>query len=1048
MERDAAMNVASEKDKAKLATMTDDEFRNTVVKPNGDVVPYYEGSLENYFSGSENVIAISPTEYTERFNTNIHILNDIINNKNKTGIQYRVKGLDENGNLVFETPEQTIPRVLTDKQKTNLEWYNRDPEDFAVNKYGLKQQSDGTWIFENNPNVIVGDRYSTKEGAMKYLKDEIDELYIKPKTIKGETSWTTRINPGEWRGTVQDVPNTLYYRSIPGLEMANTTSSVFADHIGRKGSGAYEAINEYLKKLDLGRVKPGFNSQTESSRGAWQNFINSGRARGFYGNSKTLYGSMYQHGGTEDRSNTPGLTPREMEEWNRLIDFTSEKGLSGSKTLDNKSENLGKTLFDQYKQAFPDTVITYDIVPRAQREFLEFQKNNQRFKDERGIERKDQFNRLSKPDAWFGSITSQQKFVPMIERVVDESGREVSRIDLGLMNREGIPSSRRTASGSLKGFVPPSGAKIETWSDGKSYIIDPKSGDAVEVGQFAKQGNRFLRRGGDVAIYGRRNYTADTPSFYKSGGSTGSWLKKYQPGGTTNDTVLPDKKVGEVSQTIKQLNLRPTYPSNFFEKLNVQDPNCPDGVGCSYQATRGAMSITGLPFASYAPANAGYRDAVAERYGLQNVFDQTGSQKRASNSRAKDWRHPTDNDFKTWKAGDIVVLDSGEESDLSFPYDAPPGFSSKDMTRSSHNGVIAGFTKEGRPVIKHGYGIEGTNKGVQYTEVLGKDNRVRDLGHGRYAIKSVWRPKEITEEGNVVSITPVIDKGVEQARRKQETTSPTTFSLNPTYEEKLQRTLPVAAAFSGASTRLDTKRDLVNMFNDQDLDKQIQYKLGITAQTLQNLKPVVFGIAGQESTFGVMGHSLAGEKELIADALSSDPSKGLFQIKYDALTENEKKALGINSANDLLDNKKAYMAAIALMHNAKRRMDTEVEQGTHPELKDKDPYFRAAYYYNSPARAVSTAKEWGRGSNPVVPYNPTTWLNKFVTRERPHIWSSINPSYAEKAELRMDAGSYPYKLMQKAKDLNMDVDLEAEATLEPVVIRNVPKGKTLKKFNK
>jgi len=194
---------------------------------------------------------------------------------------------------------------------------------------------------------------------------------------------------------------------------------------------------------------------------------------------------------------TPGLTPREMEEWNRLIDFASQKGLSGSRTLDNRSKNIGRGLFDEYRQMYPDTVINYDIVPRAQREFLEFQKNNQKFKDERGIKRKDQFDNLSAEDGWFGSFTSKQKFVPLIERIVDESGREISRIDMGLMNREGIPSSRRTASGSLKGFIPPPGADIQTWSDGKNYIIDPNSGDAVEVGQFAKQGNRFLKNGGE-----------------------------------------------------------------------------------------------------------------------------------------------------------------------------------------------------------------------------------------------------------------------------------------------------------------------------------------------------------------------------------------------------------------------------------------------------------------------------------------------------------------------------------------------------------------------
>jgi hypothetical protein len=74
--------------------------------------------------------------------------------------------------------------------------------------------------------------------------------------------------------------------------MNNTTRSVFADGIPRKGSGAYQSINEYLKQLDLGRVKPGFNSQTEYSKGAWENFINSGRGYGFYGNPSTVYGTM------------------------------------------------------------------------------------------------------------------------------------------------------------------------------------------------------------------------------------------------------------------------------------------------------------------------------------------------------------------------------------------------------------------------------------------------------------------------------------------------------------------------------------------------------------------------------------------------------------------------------------------------------------------------------------------------------------------------------------------------------------------------------------
>jgi hypothetical protein len=60
----------------------------------------------------------------------------------------------------------------------------------------------------------------------------------------------------------------------------------------RRGSGAYESINEYLKGLDLGRVKPGFNSQSDFSKGLWENSIKKGNAFGFYNDPNTVYGAM------------------------------------------------------------------------------------------------------------------------------------------------------------------------------------------------------------------------------------------------------------------------------------------------------------------------------------------------------------------------------------------------------------------------------------------------------------------------------------------------------------------------------------------------------------------------------------------------------------------------------------------------------------------------------------------------------------------------------------------------------------------------------------
>lgn len=108
----------------------------------------------------------------------------------------------------------------------------------------------------------------------------------------GESNFYVDINPGLWKGDVKDIANTDYFRSIPGLGMRSTTNSVFGDGRARKGSRAYESINEYLKKLDMGRVKAGFNSQTSSSKPLWENAIKSGKAYGFYADPNTVHGVM------------------------------------------------------------------------------------------------------------------------------------------------------------------------------------------------------------------------------------------------------------------------------------------------------------------------------------------------------------------------------------------------------------------------------------------------------------------------------------------------------------------------------------------------------------------------------------------------------------------------------------------------------------------------------------------------------------------------------------------------------------------------------------
>jgi hypothetical protein len=280
------------KDKDAISKMSETEFENTVLKPDGQLAEYRADPFVEQMtfdrSTGRNVLkdqtVLTEQEYVDAFNSNLDLLNDIIKRRNKSGVEYRVKGLNPNGSLTFYTPEQTIANANNPVPKHYLDALNKiDEPDFLY-----KKTSDDKFYFSN---MSGSPGFTSKEEAKKWISDLID----KRKGVKinsGESNWGVRLNPGKWKGNVEDLANTEYLRSIPGIEMSNTTAGVFSDRVARKGTGAYESINEYLKALDLGRVKPGFNSQTDYSRGAWENFIKSGRGVGFYANPRTVYGSM------------------------------------------------------------------------------------------------------------------------------------------------------------------------------------------------------------------------------------------------------------------------------------------------------------------------------------------------------------------------------------------------------------------------------------------------------------------------------------------------------------------------------------------------------------------------------------------------------------------------------------------------------------------------------------------------------------------------------------------------------------------------------------
>jgi len=234
---DQTLKKASKESQDLIKKMSDAEFENSVLKPDGSVMqlPSKSESISDLAMLDKDVIRIDSKEYAEEFNARLDLLNEIIQRNNRSGVNYQITGLNDYGILDFYVPQQRF--------------------------------------FD------------------EYLGEFID-------VPSSRTSWRTEIVPGRWQGQVKDKASSAYYMDLPGLDMSDTFEGIFADQV-RRGTGAYKSINEYLKALDLGRVKTGFNLQSDYSRQLWENYIKQQKASGFYSNPYTVHGSMYEQGGME-----------------------------------------------------------------------------------------------------------------------------------------------------------------------------------------------------------------------------------------------------------------------------------------------------------------------------------------------------------------------------------------------------------------------------------------------------------------------------------------------------------------------------------------------------------------------------------------------------------------------------------------------------------------------------------------------------------------------------------------------------------------------------
>lgn len=237
---------------------------------------------------------------------------------------------------------------------------------------------------------------------------------------------------------------------------------------------------------------------------------------------------------------------------------------------------------------------------------------------------------------------------------------------------------------------------------------------------------------------------------------------------------------------------------------------------------------------------------------------------------------------------------------------------------------------------------------------------------------------------------------------------------------------------SGEDVRQDTKNTLVDSFNDKALDSELKKNLKITDQDLQKIKPLIYGMVGQETQFNNPRSLLGNLKYSIENqAQLEGTSLGPGQIKLKSISKDIRKKFNINKNKDLLDPKNTYVALVDILSKAADVTDKKVNAETHPELVDKNRFERALYFVNSPGKIRKTDKQL---SEEVIENAP--WWSNFSERK---MESNIRKS--KNAPLRMDATSYPGKVVSKADTLEKSINFEDVGVLPEVMVTATKKKK-------
>jgi len=177
------------------------------------------------------------------------------------------------------------------------------------------------------------------------------------------------------------------------------------------------------------------------------------------------------------------LTEKQMQDWNKFIDFVEFEGYKGSPEL-NKSKEVGYKLFDKFKKLNPEIDINLrdpSLVASVQMEIQKFAENARAFaRRKNNPNAENLMTGISQVDDFAGPKTLQYKFATA---VLDKYHNDnlVSTHDLGMVKGD-LTSTRSILEKKMEkrsdGNFYHKGKKAELMSDGK-YYVENDDGDLV-----------------------------------------------------------------------------------------------------------------------------------------------------------------------------------------------------------------------------------------------------------------------------------------------------------------------------------------------------------------------------------------------------------------------------------------------------------------------------------------------------------------------------------------------------------------------------------------